>query len=648
MGYQFKARLCGYFCEECLESLADVKVRIYRLSEALQKPEAPVKVGALVEARPKYTTAVLPADVVKQKEALLLAEATTNENGEFVLDLDEKQYKGEPFEVDVYVERAPKQKDTARKHAPVQFTITTLQPEWKRSEGNERDYFAAWEYCLPSRFWCFIRGLFDAWVICGTVKVCQTKTPVHNLRVRAYDSDKITDDFLGQDVTDINGHFRIDYTSADFKQTFLSPWINVETPFGSPIGPDVYFKVETLSGTVLINETRPVGFQPGRTNIGPCFCIDLCVDTPPDGHVDTIPLFESVGAYSVQPADNHFTAAGLTTSGNYAFTDTLPLIGILPDGQNSQPLEYHFRIAEWNAALTVLGAFSDVTAGMIAPTRIGSLEYFDWDPVTSTWSVTSDPYYANNPGVAPITIHRPPALGGDLVVTLNKPVKPGGWIEVPTENQLTPGGIGRFIPVTGTLINLDTTTLMNESYDLRTPAPGLAAGQSVPSASKTRGRTFQLLFEARQVNPPNTIVGSNSLNKITICNVRYTYTRHTNWAGGDVTTRGVVSLNIQQLLGAAGGCGTITDTVTALYTGYHPFAGSGSVYFEGNSPIPSPLALSFVGGEAVSPAGGHAFPFVTPSPCAYILWLQVTLNLTSGYGLISDATNWDHIAFCKE
>jgi hypothetical protein len=64
-------------------------------------------------------------------------------------------------------------------------------------------------------------------------------------------------------------------------------------------------------------------------------------------------------------------------------------------------------------------------------------------------------------------------------------------------------------------------------------------------------------------------------------------------------------------------------------------------------PLPASIAPAVAAGEAVSPGGGFDFNITAQPICAYILWLQVTLNLTRGYGLIGDATIWDHIAFCK-
>ena len=85
----------------------------------------------------------------------------------------------------------------------------------------------------------------------------------------------------------------------------------------------------------------------------------------------------------------------------------------------------------------------------------------------------------------------------------------------------------------------------------------------------------------------------------------------------------------------------------ALYTAYNPYLGAVEVYFEGNPPLPAAINPAIAGGEAASGAAGHDFDISGLPPCAYILWLSATAQLTSGYGLISGATIRDHIAFCK-
>lgn len=627
MSYIFKGRLCGYICPECPEPLSGVTVRLYRATQT--------NLAALAVANPKDTFAILSDEDVTAKAGRLIAEAKTDAQGNFVFELGEAQkYGGEAFDIDVYCGTVPQHPPGPR---PLQFSITTLQPQWRQTA---RDMIAAWEYCVPQRYWCAVRARFDAWTICGRVTACDTQQPVMGVRVFAYDVDWIQDDPLGNAMTDATGRFRIDYSSSDFKRTPFSPLINLEWTGG----PDVYFHIAAADGTPLLVEASSQGRTPGRENVGHCCCVDLCLKEPPRQDLPTIPLFTNVGQYHVDPVNYHdFTVEGLTTAGSYAFTGTLPLIGILPDGQVLTDMEYRFRIAEYDPATAILGAVMDVDTSMVSATSIGKLQYWSWNSVLSAWEVKSADYWVNNPGA---TISIPQPAGPALAVSVNKDVGPGGWVQVPRENGLFPGGVGRFIPQGG-LINLMTTKLTDESYDLTVPAPGTKAGDSVPAGKKSHAHTFKLFFEAREVGNVALLPGSNALDKIVFSNTHYTYVRHPSWAGSTPTTRGVVSLDILELAAPGAGCGKLNNELHALFTVYHPFMGSARVYFEGNPVLPADLPLAIGGGEAVSPAGGHLFDISALQPCAYILWLEATLNLTSGWGRIADATAWDHIAFCK-
>jgi hypothetical protein len=158
---------------------------------------------------------------------------------------------------------------------------------------------------------------------------------------------------------------------------------------------------------------------------------------------------------------------------------------------------------------------------------------------------------------------------------------------------------------------------------------------------------FKLFFEARQVGMVP-IISSNEREKIVLSNTHYTQHHHPSWAGFIDTGRAVVMVDIAELAAPGTGCIAITNHVHALFTAYHPFLGSVSVYLEGPTPpaLPATIAPAIVGGEAVSPLGGHDFDVTAQPPCAYILWLRVTLNLTYGWGrFLPDS--YDHIAFCK-
>jgi hypothetical protein len=621
--YIFKGRLCGYICPECPEPLSNVRVRIYRPADAKQ-------VSALAAAVPKDTFSLLSDRQAKDKQSSLIAEVETDEQGAFEVDLDKKNYDGGAFEIDVYCGTVPHQIPPKKKPKPLQFTITTLQPQWRETDQGR---VAVFEYCIPQRYWCGIRGHFGAWTICGHVTVCKTKEPVGGVKVIALDTDWLQDDPLGSALTDTTGRFRIDYTSDRFKKTIF-PGIDIEL-FG---GPDLYFHIETPGGTPLLTEPPSKGRTPGRENAGPCFCVELCLDREqPPPPVAPIPLFTNVGAYEVDPVAGDFTADGTTTAGNMAFTGTIPLIGILPNGDAPDAEQYRFRVAAFPGP----GAYQDVDSAKIPATPIGKLEYFAFE--LGAWTLKSTNYWVNNPGAV---VSIPQSGGPPLTTSVNKDVGPGGWIDVPRDNELFIGGHGLF-KHQELLAYLDTTKLSNQVFDLTVPPPPLKAGDSVPAGKKAAKPTYRILFEARKT-PSNTPVGSNTLDKIAISNTTYTYIRHPEWAGGPVTAHSVVSLDIAELIApGASGCDKLSNHVHAMFTAYNPYLGSVEVYFEGNPPLPAPINPPIAGGEAASGAAGHDFNITALPPCAYILWLQATAQLTSGYGLISGATIWDHIAFCK-
>lgn len=377
------------------------------------------------------------------------------------------------------------------------------------------------------------------------------------------------------------------------------------------------------------------------------FCLCVC---PP---IDTIPLFTHVGGYRVDAVYGDFQADGTTTSGGYAFTRVIPLIGILPGWESSSTYEYRFRIAKYPGLVAV-----DVDATMISATVIGQLEFRYWNGLA--WTTGSTSYYANNPGATYDIPQQFPA-GSKKNVSINTNVQAGGWIKVPHENDLTDGGGGRFIPQGG-LVNLITTKFTNESSDLTVPAPGLTAGDTIPAGIPPHSEkpAYQIFFEARKqgtVAP----VWANNLTKIAFSNTAYTYVRHAEWAGGPVTTRSVCSLDIAEMIApGASGCGKQGDHIHALYSGYHPYLGSVQLWLQGPGitgglgippaplpPAPFSFAPAVVVDEAASGAVGHDFDLSTLRPCAYILWMSATVKLTEGWGLISDATDWDLIAFCK-
>jgi hypothetical protein len=366
------------------------------------------------------------------------------------------------------------------------------------------------------------------------------------------------------------------------------------------------------------------------------FCICIC-PTP-----ETIPLFTKVGHYHVAPVFGDFKPNGTTTAEGYAFSTTINLNGILPDGTAAEALEYRFTFQN----LSGPGPVTPITGPMIPPsTIIGQLEYYYWDALLSLWLVGSTDFYVNNPAAA---ANIPQQFGPPLTPSVDTDSDLNGWIKVPRLNSLFPGGVGRFVP-TGLLAQLDTTQLTKEAFDLTVAGPGLpvAAGAPVPALQQSVKPLFTINFEARKVLTLVS-VGSNSLAVIALSNTDYTFKRHPDWAGYTVVPPypPVVSLDILEL--QAGGCLPLNaNTLHALFTVYHPYLGSTSLVFVGPAPLP-PVTVPAIpaDGDVFSGAAGLAIDISMLVPCAYVVFLNANLNLTNGDAALY-GTFQDFIAFCR-
>lgn len=380
-----------------------------------------------------------------------------------------------------------------------------------------------------------------------------------------------------------------------------------------------------------------------------CRRLCLCVCPPPG----IIPIFDHVGAYRVDPFFHDFQADGTTTAGSYAFTGTIPLLGLLPDSPAGGPIEYRFTVQKLPG-----GSVNPLTVAEIGGTVIGSLEFWEWDPTAlpapGQWVVRTNDVAISN---APLFYDIQQDVGPPLHVQVSTPIAADGWVRVPSDNNLTQHGGGRFVP-THMLAALDTTQLTLEQFDLHGPGAGLpiVAGSSVPAGPpaadnrRSEKPTFTINFEARKVNT-HAALGSNSLPVIALSNTRYAFDRHPDWAGTTVSLADkyplALLLDIEELIGH--GCNPLTSATPDLhadFTAYHPYLASCSVYIEGPPPVPPTINPAIdTSGQALSPAGGQAITISGLQPCAYILWLTATLNLTSGYGALG-GTYEDHIAFC--
>lgn len=622
--YVFRGSLCGALCGECSEPLSGVKVRLYRLRSDQDATR-------LAVADPKTTLAVLDAEQIKAKQAALLGEFDTDDAGNFTAELGgATKYGGEAFEVDVYCGTVPRRLPQPPPRGPLQFSITTVQPQWRERENA---LVAAWSYCLPSRFWCFIRALFDAWVICGHVTVCKTRQPVEGVRVFAIDRDWLADDPLGVGLTDASGHFRIDYLGTDFRR---GTWINVEL-IG---GPDVYFRIESMSGDVLLSEPPDQGRAPGRENIGPCFCVDLCIEEAP---VVRHAWFTRVGDFNIYSDISNLT--GLTLAAQpagfpnqhggpgFGFWASLNFVGDCPTTHPSggQPMRYRFLTRPAGSAATP----SPVTgAGMVDAVKVGTRPV-PWNFGSGVSTYPQDIYVAGSVGYAgpmpaplpPPPPGPPPGSWGPMPALVLQP-DAQGWVTMPPD--ATNQGFS------GPLLRLISGALAPGGV-----APGSGAGNPVAAVDQKNGLDFEIIYEAEPVSGPS-LTGptlTNALDRIHI----------NNWIE-------VAEFSLDQFTApGADACSGITNAVDIRYTMDHELVAnwrlslSTSASIPGGTPVLPGLGIPPGPGQFATVRGGNGLVHLdttTWPACAYAVIFSRRLKMTDGE-IDDDGRDPMVAVFCK-
>jgi hypothetical protein len=574
VSYTFRGNLCGKLCADCLEQLSDVTVRLYR-------NRADQNITALAVASPNDTLALLSDEQMKQKASQLVAETKTDAEGNFSFTLGrEQKYEGGAFEVDVYCGTVPHRKPGRKQPPPRQFSITTFQPSWKQT--GEGDFVAIWNYCIPYRFWCYLRSLFDAWVICGHLTSCVDGSPIPGATVSATDVDWIQDDPLGSAVTDATGHFRIDYVSEDFKVTPFSPFINFE----SVGGPDVYFKA-TLGTDVILDEPSSMGRTAGRENIGPCFCVELCSEKVQGGcGVSCQPHWQKVWDFDVHPDAGHlgsqFSAEGYAggAAASYVFGDMNYRSGVMLRGNcplinpanTANKLQYRFVIGEYTWStfpddpnqIPSVAPASLVPVTQIASTTLGYVFYTDGlgFPSSADVNISSADLDANG-WVSPI-------LG--RVVSVDMHNSTFANVTVTDANFLR----------TDELMVLNSSVI-TAAHPPKLPGglPQVQAGRALTNAEKEPIRRYKLQFEVRDASTLVTI-NTETLSSIILNN-----------------SSPVLALDMEELFtnlcNPLGGA----NTAHVLYTADHPHLAGFGLSISSNlgvvhpsSPAPGPPTVN--------------------------------------------------------
>ena len=604
MSFTLRGVLSASVCEDCLISLEGAVVRVYATL-----PDQ--SVTARAAADPRHTFRLFHHDDAGDQAALdtahgaLLGEAAIGADGGYSVELA-ASYGGDAVDIDLYC-------GTLSGHVPprpTQVALTTLQPAWRSvgaadaKAGNE---VAAFDYAMLPRLSCALLNRLGLWVICGQVTLCGTDEVIEGITVYAFDRDWLQDDALGSALTGPGGKFQIWYTAAEFSRTPFSPVINIElVP-----GPDLYFRIEGPGGVVLLNEPPSTGRTPGRQNVGPCFCVELCVpEAPPQ--TEPIPDFRYIGYLDyVVDVDSGPAGSGRTLADNRAFFDGLRLSGPIGTTLGGQPLEYRFEVRALPA-----GPWNPVLPNQITPTTIGA----------------SEKLVGGNLEVSKVVVN-----GTNSAAEIAVTPAADGWIAMPQEGNLS---TGLFVP------NLNMITLDTTAIAAWTPVDvgAIMAGTSLPLADLVSDQLFGIRLRVRQAGLPPTETGGGECQTLAIDNTLYNQVnKHGSWMpqkwDGQLD---VTSVNVQELIG--NGCGGVTNSLTVLVTAAHPNLGA--------------TGLTMIGGGAT---WGFTLPPATPGQiagaatnnfavsdmpaCAYTVTLRTDVLLTNGETIPGSLDDW--VSFCK-
>lgn len=645
MKYTLKGNLHGAICADHLMPVSNTTVRLYRYVGNANEATA------LTAAQAKETFQHIDEKGIEAKKKHLLAETKTDKAGNysFTIDSNKNNYNGEVVEFDVHYSKIPDygQEDTKapRKFKPFQVTLNVLQPRWRETNTG---LVAAWNYRISHKLWCAILAWLDIWVICGIVLNCKSQQPLAGIDVTAMDDDWISDDELGTATTNAAGRFCVFYRSKDFKKTFLSPVINVETPllpWGN--GPDIYFKFSAGGSSLNQDEDPSRARKSDRENVGNCFCVRLCLDEEPREGIDAgffgIGLNRRYNSTTNIDLATGKTTAKLNSSWNdLAFFGTMALLGTVTKKLNGNPMEYIFQYTELSNPTDPIPDPLNVASPLwnnVLPSQIANT-------VLGYKVVSISPYVTKNYAIHNEPNQEPVAIALD------------GWVTVPQEAAFIPN------------VNSEMIKLISENLELKPPVTtpdmqgltptGLKAGNSTISPpldpAFQRNRYFVLRLKKREAGLPATEVIMGVSRPLAIFNKTYlNVPKGGSWAPNKVPQpEGVASLDLAEL--SSGGCSKITTTLNAKYTAACPNLGNVTLIMKGpgipaiNQQVFGPVTHSSPGEEAHG-----TLPFIgVPSgpakvkdllPCAYIVRLNVDLKMTNGEVQHHDL--WDEVAFCK-
>ena len=256
MSYLLIGNISALICNNCVEPLANARVRVYLPATEHPADLQAMGKGIFNDMQP------LSAREVLMKADRLLAEATLDKKGNFQASWEEEHLFTEALELDLCLDQLPGKNGSFQCR---NFHLSKLVLHWKR---NSNGYVGAYAYVIPAQTWHNIYTNAGAWVITGVVKPRLGAPGQPHLKVEAYNA--LTGKALGHAHTNEAGRYILHFS----RQELSGGAMQTVTPGRRNLGPDVYFKIYR-NGQLLLEEDEGMALCRDRRDLRPCSNVNI-------------------------------------------------------------------------------------------------------------------------------------------------------------------------------------------------------------------------------------------------------------------------------------------------------------------------------------------------------------------------------------
>jgi hypothetical protein len=256
MSYLLIGNISALICDDCIEPLANARIRVYLPDNSVTAGKQALANGLLHDPQP------LSAKEVLMKADRLLAETTLDEHGNFNLAWEEIHLFTEALDLDLCLDLMPGKNGTIQSR---NYHLSNMVLPWKRSKNG---YLSAYAYVIPSETWNTICGNAGAWVITGVVKPHRPLPGHKRLKVEAYNA--LSGKMIGQTYTNEFGRYTLHFCRKDLYSGSMMVLKNGRRN----MGPDVYFKIYRHD-QLIWEETETDAGRPERQDLSPCSCVNI-------------------------------------------------------------------------------------------------------------------------------------------------------------------------------------------------------------------------------------------------------------------------------------------------------------------------------------------------------------------------------------